>query len=99
MWFVEALQDNRSVSPYWGTTNTTNLVPQYGLQISGILADDFPAVEERILQECLSGLVANFQLRGERIATKEYSPATFHQLSITVTSGKTDLIVLQASLW
>ena len=47
--FVEALQDNRSVRPYRDTTNTTNLVAQHGLQISGILADDFPAVEERIL--------------------------------------------------
>ena len=82
-----------------GTTNTTNLVTQYRLQISGILADNFPAVEERILQECPSGLVANFQLRGERIATEEYSPAKFHQLSIMVTSRKIDFIVLAASLW
>jgi len=85
--------------PYWSTANKSDLVTQHGLQIGGILADGPPAVEERVLQERLSTLVANSQLRGERIASVENSPekqtSTLHSCDIE----KTYFIVLAANLW
>ena len=47
--FVNALQDNISVNPYGIIAKAANLVAQHGLQIRGILADDFPAIDERVL--------------------------------------------------